>query len=124
MRHQDQVAEARKLLSYLDTRTTAMADSVYRNPVSNYTCPRQAALEREMFFRRGPINIGLGCLLPKPGDWMTHDYTGVPILLARQPDGSLSASLNVCRHRGARVAGGCGSGASSFSCPMASMGHC
>ena len=53
MRHQDQVAEARKLLSYLDTRTTAMADSVYRNPVSNYTCPRQAALEREMFFRRG-----------------------------------------------------------------------
>jgi phenylpropionate dioxygenase-like ring-hydroxylating dioxygenase large terminal subunit len=117
MRHQDQVAEARKLLSYLDTRTTAMAESVYRNPVSNYTCPRQAALEGEILFRRGPINIGLGCLLPNPGDWMTHDYTGVPILLVRQPDGSLSASLNVCRHRGARVAEGCGSGAGSFSCP-------
>jgi len=94
-----------------------MADSVYRNSVSSYTCPRQAALEREMFFRRGPINIGLGCLLPNPGDWMTHDYTGVPILLTRRPDGALSASLNVCRHRGARVAEGCGSGAGSFSCP-------
>ena len=35
---------------------------------------------------------------------MTHDYTGVPILLIRRPDGSLGASLNVCRHRGARVA--------------------
>jgi phenylpropionate dioxygenase-like ring-hydroxylating dioxygenase large terminal subunit len=55
--------------------------------------------------------------LPNPGDWMTHDYTGVPILLARRPDGSVSASLNVCRHRGARVAEGCGSGAGSFSCP-------
>ena len=117
MRHQDQVAQARKLFAYLDTRTTAMAESVYRNPVSDYTCPRQAALEREILFRRGPINIGLGCLLPNSGDWMTHDYTGVPILLVRQPDGMLSASLNVCRHRGARVAEGCGSGAGSFSCP-------
>jgi phenylpropionate dioxygenase-like ring-hydroxylating dioxygenase large terminal subunit len=117
MRHQDQVAQARKLFSYLDTHTTAMADSTYRNPVSDYTCPRQAALEREMLFRRGPINIGLGCLLPNPGDWMTHDYTGEPILLVRQADGSLGAFLNVCRHRRARVADGCGSGVGSFSCP-------
>ena len=40
----------------------------------------------------------------------------MPILLVRQPDGMLSASLNVCRHRGARVAEGCGNGAGSFSC--------
>ena len=117
MRREDQVAAARKLLSYLDMRTTAMADSVYHNPVDDYTCPRQAALEREAFFRRGAVNIGLSCLLPDPGDWMTHDYTSVPILLVRQPDGSLRASLNVCRHRGARVAEGCGGNASSFSCP-------
>lgn len=117
MRHHEQVAEAHKLLSYLDTRTTAMADTVYRNPVTDYTCPQQAALEREAFFRRGPVAIGLGCLLPSPGDYMTHDYAGVPILLARQPDGSLGAYLNVCRHRGARVAEGCGAGATSFSCP-------
>lgn len=117
MRHQDQVAEVRKLLRHLETRTTAMADEVYRNPVGDYTCAQQVALEREVFFRRGPINIGLGCLLPNPGDWMTHDHTGMPILLVRRPDGSLSAFLNVCRHRGARVAEGCGSSARSFSCP-------
>ena len=75
MRHQDQVAEIHKLLSHLETRTTAMADSVYRNPLSDYICLEQAALERETFFRRGPIAIGLGCLLPNPGDYMTHDYT-------------------------------------------------
>jgi phenylpropionate dioxygenase-like ring-hydroxylating dioxygenase large terminal subunit len=117
MRHQDQVTEARKLLSHIETRTTAMAGDVYRNPVTDYTCPQQAALEREAFFRRGPVNIGLGCLLPNPGDYMTHDDTGTPILLARRPDGSLSACLNVCRHRGARIAEGCGEGATSFSCP-------
>ena len=118
MRHRDQVAEARKLLSYLDARTTAMTEGVYRNPVTDYTCPQQAALERAAFFRYGPINIGLGCLLPNPGDYMTHDYTGVPILLVRRPDGSLGACLNVCRHRGARVAEGYGAGATSFCCPI------
>ncbi len=117
MRHQDQVAEAHKLLSYLETRTTAMADGVYRNPVTDYTCLKQAALEREAFFRRGPVNIGLSCLLPRPGDYMTHDYTGTPTLLTRRADGSLGAYLNVCRHRGARVADGCGAGMTSFSCP-------
>lgn len=121
MRRQDQIAEARKLLAHLDQRTTDLADGVYRNPVTDYTSTQQAARERELFFRDGPINIGLSGLLPRPGDWMTHDYAGVPILLARRDDGALSALLNVCRHRGARVVDGCGAGnsggARSFSCP-------
>jgi phenylpropionate dioxygenase-like ring-hydroxylating dioxygenase large terminal subunit len=118
MRRQDQITEARKLLAYLDQRTTALAEGVYRNPVTDYTCPEQAARERELFFRDGPINIGLSALLPRPGDWITHDWTGVPMLLLRRADGSLAAFLNVCRHRGARVvADGRGEGARSFSCP-------
>ena len=89
MRRQDQIAEARKLLAHIDSRTTALAEGVYRNPVTDYTCPRQAARERELFFEDAPLNIGLSALLPHPGDWMTHDYTGVPILLVRRADGSL-----------------------------------
>src|SRR5262249_14491253 len=38
------------------------------------------------------------------------------ILLVRRDDGSLGAFLNVCRHRGARVAEGCGN-AKLFTCP-------
>ncbi|HKS90218.1 MAG TPA: SRPBCC family protein [Stellaceae bacterium] len=117
MRREDQIAEARKLLAYLDGRTTALADGLYRNPVGDYTSSEQAARERALFFEDGPINIGFGALLPNPGDWMTHDYAGVPLLLVRRPDGSLGAFLNVCRHRGARVVDGCGAGATSFSCP-------
>jgi len=117
MRREDQIVEARKLFGHLDNRTTAMAESVYRNPVTDYTCANQAARERELLFRNGAINIGLSALLPKPGDWMTHDYAGVPILLARDGDGQLGAFLNVCRHRGARVADGCGDAAKGFSCP-------
>lgn len=117
MLHQDQVAEARKLLGHLEHRTTALADTVYRNPVSDYTCPKQAAAERDLFFRRFPLCIGLSCLLPQPGDFLAHDYAGVPVLLVRQRDGSLRAFLNVCRHRGARLAEGQGNAARDFSCP-------
>ena len=117
MRREDQIAEARKLLGYIEKRTTALADGVYRNPVETYTCPQQAAREQELYFRSMPINIGLSCLLPNPGDWMTHDYSGIPILLVRRADGTLGAFLNVCRHRGARVANGCGGGARDFICP-------
>ncbi len=117
MRRHDQIAEARKLLAHLDQRTTALAEGVYRNPVTEYFCPDQAALERDLLFRQGAINIGLSCLLPNSGDWMTHDYAGTPILLVRRADGTLGAFLNVCRHRGARVANGCGGAAKSLSCP-------
>jgi len=116
MRHEDQVAQGKKLLRFLDEKTTAMANAIYANKVSDYICPKQAAAEKELFFRQGPINIGLSCLVPKPGDFMTHDLTGVPILLVRRQDGSLGAFLNVCRHRGARVAEGCGN-ANAFTCP-------
>src|SRR5262245_56076523 len=116
MRHEDQVTVGQALLRYLDEKTTAMADDVYANAVSDYTCQKQAAAEKQLFFTNGAINIGLSCLLPKPGDFMTHDHTGVPILLVRRQDGSLGAYLNVCRHRGARVAEGCGN-ARLFVCP-------
>jgi len=117
MRRQEQIAEAKKLLGHLDQRTTALADAIYRNPVTDYTSAEQLERERELFFRQGPINIGLSALLPRQGDWLTHDWTGVPILLVRRADGSLGAFLNVCRHRGARVVDGCGAGAKDFACP-------
>ena len=95
MDHEAQVAQARKLLAYVQSRTTAMAPEVYRNAVREYVCPRQLAQERELFFSRCPSMVGLSCLVPAPGDYVTHDYSGTPLLLVRQADGSLRAFLNV-----------------------------
>ena len=117
MQHEEQVQQARKLLAYLQSRTTAMAQDVYRNQVTDYSCPRQLAQEREVFFRRCPLFIGLSCLVPAPGDFFTHDYSGIPLLLVRQPDGSLRGFLNVCRHRGAPLANGSGRGLRNLICP-------
>ena len=89
---QDQREQARKLFAYLDTQTTAVADAVYRNEVTDYTCVKQFAREHELFFRRTPLFVGLSCLLPNAGDFMTHDYAGVPILLVRHTEGSCARS--------------------------------
>jgi len=116
MDHATQIAPTRRVLDCVDRNATELAESVYRNPVSSYTCPRQAEREREVLFR-GPLFFGLSCELAKPGDWRADDLSGVPILVVRGPDGALRAFLNVCRHRGAKVASGSGSGRRVFVCP-------
>ncbi len=60
--------------------------------------------------------MGFASNWAKPGAFSTDDYAGVPILMARGRDGTLRAMLNVCRHRGAKVAQGCGE-AHLFRCP-------
>lgn len=111
-----QVAQLRQLLHYLDTSTTAMAESEYRNPVTDYTCPKQLTAERETLFRRHPLLMGLGNEIPEPGDFLTDDFSGVPILVVRGEDGVARGFLNVCRHRGSRVAEGRGN-SRRFVCP-------
>jgi phenylpropionate dioxygenase-like ring-hydroxylating dioxygenase large terminal subunit len=60
--------------------------------------------------------MGLSSDWAKPGAFRTDDYAGVPIVIARARDGKLRAFLNVCRHRGAKVAQGSGQ-ARLFVCP-------
>lgn len=116
MQRAEQIAQAKRLLHYLESGTTATEAAPYRQPVREYVCPDHAAKEWRLLFREGPLCLGASALAPEPGDYFTDDLTGVPILVARGRDGRVRAFLNVCRHRGAKVAQGCGS-ARSFVCP-------
>jgi phenylpropionate dioxygenase-like ring-hydroxylating dioxygenase large terminal subunit len=104
------------LLDYVESGTTAMAEAPWRNPVTAYTCPDRHSREEAILIRGRPLVWGLSCDWPKPGSYRTDDFSGVPVLTARGSDGKLRAFLNVCRHRGAKVADGCGS-AGTFTCP-------
>ncbi len=117
MHRQEQITQARKICGYLDSRTTALADEVYLNPVAGYTCPEKFAAERKSFFRGGPLFMGLSREFPEPGSFRAEVFDGVPILIVRDDDGQLSAFLNVCRHRGAMLLQGRGECGKSFSCP-------
>ena len=111
-----EISLLKTLLHYIDTKTTRMADAPWHNEVTAYTCPERHKREEEILIRKRPLVMGLSCDWPKPGAYRTDDFAGVPILTVRGSDGKLRAFLNVCRHRGAKVAQGCGS-AGAFTCP-------
>lgn len=116
MHQSQQIAVGRQLFEYIDSRSTAKVEGVYRQPTEEYTCPTRASLERQIFFREYPLCVGMTGLLPDPGAYRTHDLSGIPILLTRGEDNKIRAFLNVCRHRGSRIAETCGS-SRSFVCP-------
>jgi phenylpropionate dioxygenase-like ring-hydroxylating dioxygenase large terminal subunit len=116
MERQEELAVGRRLFGHIDGRTTDLADDMFRNEVIAYSCRDRARLERERLFRDHPIFMGLSTRLARPGDFLTEDVAGMPVLLVRRLDGSLGAFANVCRHRGAPVAQGCGN-ARAFTCP-------
>src|SRR5258708_33330526 len=117
MDRKEELAVGRRLLGHIDARTTDLAAAMFRNRVVNYSCRERAALERERLFRDGPVFMGLSTRLARPGDYFTEDVAGMPVLMTRgTDDGKAMAFANVCRHRGAPLAQGCGS-ARAFTCP-------
>jgi phenylpropionate dioxygenase-like ring-hydroxylating dioxygenase large terminal subunit len=116
MNRQEQTGLLKRLLHHVDSKTTSLADAPWRNDVSVYADPEHLAREQQMLFRRHPILMGFASEWATPGAFRTDDYAGAPILIVRGRDGRLRAFLNVCRHRGAKVAQGCGE-ARAFSCP-------
>ncbi|MFO1079352.1 MAG: SRPBCC family protein [Reyranellaceae bacterium] len=116
MERQEELAVGRRLLTHIDGRTTDLAADLFRNPVAAYSSRERAELERERLFRALPMFMGLASRLPKPGDYLTEDVAGMPVLMVRGADGEVRAFANICRHRGAPVAEGCGN-ARAFVCP-------
>jgi phenylpropionate dioxygenase-like ring-hydroxylating dioxygenase large terminal subunit len=112
----EQIAVGNKLLEFIDTESTALANSVYHQPVLEYISAEHAAIENSVLFRDRYLCIGLGARLPTPGCYLTETVSGTPILVTRDEQNAVHGFLNVCRHRGSRVADGCGR-SKSFACP-------
>ena len=82
-----------------------------------YTCETALADEIAALFRRQPLPLAFGCEIEEPGDYLTLDIAGVPVLLIRDDDGTVRGLLNTCRHRGARLLDGAGRVGKAFVCP-------
>ena len=112
----EQIRLGKRLLAYIETDTSSEASAIYLNPVDDYISEYQAAVEKEALFTTRPLCLAACAQLPCPNTFLTHDLLNIPILLTRDSDGLVRAFLNVCRHRGARIAEGCGQ-ARRFVCP-------
>ena len=117
MKHSTQINLIHQIFDAIDRGTPPMAGRFTHNDPSAYTSPERAARERDVLFRHHPIVAGFSSQIPNPGDYLTDDLAPVPILVVRNTAGELRAFINICRHRGAKLASGCGHTAKLFSCP-------
>ena len=104
MEHATQIELARTMFAYIDKGEQARSVTPFANPVRDYICSNQAVRERDLLFWEHPLILGMTADLPKSGHFFTNDFTGRPILVVRSKDGKVNAFLNVCRHRGAKLA--------------------
>lgn len=85
-------------------------------PLETYTDQKHYALEVEKLFRREWIPAGRVQQVENPGDYFTRRLFGEPVVVVKGRDGVIRAMSNVCKHRGAQVAEGCGR-RSTLVCP-------
>ncbi len=77
-------------------------------PFAWYSNEETVRRERERIFARSWQYAGRTEQVAEPGSFLSTDAGGIPILVARDAQGTLRAFLNVCRHRGAVLTDGCG----------------
>ena len=106
MRRDDAVELGHRLVDYLSSGTTYVAEGSARNPVSAYLDEDQWRAERRVLFGARPIVVALSAELQRPGDWVTFDLPDRPLVVVRGDDGVARAFLNVCRHRGVQLCHG------------------
>jgi len=72
-------------------------------PSSWYIDPRILELERRTVFARSWQIVGRAAQVREPGQYITCDLAGDPILVVKTNDGVLRGFFNVCRHHAAAV---------------------
>lgn len=115
MTHDELVDVMRRAMKLVAEHTTDLADAERLEPAAHYTDPDRFRRERALV-HAAPQLVGYASELPKPGTYVVKDVMGTPVLLTRAADGKVRAFPNICRHRQAPIAAGCGS-AQRLACP-------
>ncbi|MFT4822957.1 MAG: phenylpropionate dioxygenase-like ring-hydroxylating dioxygenase large terminal subunit [Halioglobus sp.] len=108
---------AARALHHFTQKTTDQNESTMEIPLSAYRDAERYAAEIDRVFKHLPLAAALSLELPDTGNYRAMTLMGVPVLLMRGEDMQVTAMLNVCRHRGARL---CAEGAGSrqkITCP-------
>ncbi|MBI2719443.1 MAG: Rieske 2Fe-2S domain-containing protein [Rhizobiales bacterium] len=105
----DPVAELAAMVAVPFEQAHAMPKSVYTSEIF-------LAAELEHVFRKEWHCVGRASGLANPGDYLTFELAGQPLMVIRDRDGTLHAQSNVCLHRMSTLLEGRGN-RKSISCP-------
>ncbi|HEY2978094.1 MAG TPA: Rieske 2Fe-2S domain-containing protein, partial [Burkholderiaceae bacterium] len=96
-------------------RSLVQPDRVHRDLYINEEI---FALEQEHFFVNTWNYVGHDSQVPQPGDYVTNEIAGQPLIVVRHDDGSVRVLMNRCAHKGSRVVSlAVGSTGRFFRCP-------
>lgn len=108
----------RRLLAVCAEPTREVPGQTSRVSLDRYIDPAVHQRERALVFRRHPIIAAHVSELPGPGDFVTEEVGGVPLVILRDATGQVRVFVNACRHRSARLVDPpCGSGKKALTCP-------
>ncbi|MCU1603964.1 MAG: Phenylpropionate dioxygenase, large terminal subunit [Modestobacter sp.] len=83
--------------------TTEDVEAASTPPAGSYVSEEFFAFEQSTIFAREWNCVARQEDLPNPGDFITTDIAGEPVIVVRNRDGQINAMSAVCRHRGACV---------------------
>jgi Rieske 2Fe-2S family protein len=86
-------------------------------PGRDYFDPAVYEADRTRIFHETWSCVGREEQVAEPGDYLTEELAGEGILVTRTARGELRGYFNVCRHRGTKLADGCGHVKKVFKCP-------
>lgn len=109
MQHVSGLAELRANVAAPFERARAMPKVVY-------TSEDFAQAEARHIFARSWVCAGRADALKAPGDYLTMEITGEPVIILRDREGALRGMSNVCRHRMSTLLSGRGN-VRSIVCP-------
>ena len=92
-----------ELLERARNKNPAPPAALARIPVEIYFSEERLERERREVFSTRPLAIGHTSQIPKPGDAIVHDWTGLPLVTLRDKTGRIGTVMNVCRHRNTRL---------------------
>lgn len=108
MQRATQIDIIRRYLALDASGQTQLQPAVHTIPAEHYLSDERVDAECRRLMGEQPVLACLGVDVAEPGQFVTLESDGVPLVVLRGSDGVLRAFVNICRHRAHPVADGCG----------------
>jgi phenylpropionate dioxygenase-like ring-hydroxylating dioxygenase large terminal subunit len=96
-----------RIFEHIDNTSTDMGSETWKEPVTHYKSEARLRAEVTLLQNRSVVFCP-SAALAKPGDFVSRDAAGIPLIAIRGLDGKVRAFKNACRHRGVQLVNGLG----------------